>query len=125
LYYYRVLHISLYMVESKRHFNSICNLNHEGVFIQRVNRITVVWNVKIYSFADRCQRFVVTWLILSQLFCIEAGGGKFRRHSTCLLKDRVSHPRQHNFVLANILTLHFKPEKYKGKAVPLQVLAGH
>jgi len=35
------------MVESKRQFNSICSLNHEITFIQSVNRITVVWNVKI------------------------------------------------------------------------------
>ena len=87
------------MVESKGHFNSICSANHEITFIQRLNRITVVWNVKICSSVDRCQSFGVIWFILSQLFCIEAGGSKFRRHSACLLKDRASYPRQHSFVL--------------------------
>ena len=108
-----VLYISLYMVESERQFNSISSLNHEIAFIQRVNRIAVVWNVRICNSGDRGQRLGVTWFILLQMFCIEAGRGKFRRYSICVLKDRSSRPRQHNFLLTTVDLSKPKSKKVK------------
>lgn len=108
-----ILYILLYFIVSKQQFNSVCSLNHEITFIRRVNSISVFWNVRFYSSADRFQRFGGTCFIFSQVFCIEAGGGKFRRLSTCLLKYRASHTRQNNFLLTSVDASKPNNEKVK------------